>query len=274
MKKLFISSLAMAVIVSCSSSNDDTSANSSNNNNNNTPYLLKKSTEISPDGSSYVVEYKYNGTKITESYDVTDKEKTVFTYDGDNIVKAEVYRDGVLKITREYAYSSGKLVSEKVTNKEKGQPLIYTENYQYLSDNHVQYNDFYTATYNPTTGAYSDIKFIQKDVYFNNGNMISCSSTNMGITHSITYIYDGNNHPMKNVTGFVKMEMFSNNDGEIGYSNLLSSNGTYTGTLNETHKSNGVHTLNAANYPTKSEMTYVSSSIGTNKRTYLYEYNK
>ncbi|PKF75346.1 hypothetical protein [Chryseobacterium sp. PMSZPI] len=272
MKKLIISSLAMAVIISCSSSNDDASNN--NDNNNNTPYLLKKSTEIAPDGSSYVVEYKYNGTKIIESYDVTDKEKVAYTYNGDNIEKAEVYRDGVLKITREYSYSNGKLVAQKVTNKEKGQPLIYTENYQYVSDNHVQYNDFYSATYSPTTGAYSDIKFVQKDVYLNNGNIISSSFTNMGTTHSITYVYDGNNHPMKNVTGFVKMEIFSYDDGEMGYSNLLSSNGTFTGILSGNHQSKGIHTLNAANYPTKSEMTYTSSSVGNNKRTYLYEYNK
>ncbi|MGE8555122.1 MAG: hypothetical protein ACN6OB_14485 [Chryseobacterium jejuense] len=280
MKKLIISSLAIAVIASCSSSNDDDASgnnNNNNNNNNNTPYLLKKSTEISSDGSSYVIEYKYNGTKITESYDVTDKEKVAYTYDGDNIVKAEVYRDGILKITREYSYSNGKLTAEKVTNKEKGQPLIYTQNYQHLSDNHVQYNDFHSATYNPTTGAYSDIKFSQKDIYLKNGNLFSSSSTTtMGDKHDVTYVYDTNNHPMKNVTGFIKMDIFTFDDGELGYNNLVSSDGAFTGSgWNSTHTSKGVHTLNAANYPTKSEMTYVSSSsTGSDKRTYLYEYNK
>ncbi|WP_284460626.1 hypothetical protein, partial [Chryseobacterium sp.] len=100
MKKLIISSLAMAVIVSCSSSNDNPEDNN-NGSNNNTPYLVKKLTEVAPDGQSYVVEYKYDGTKITEALDVTDNEKTLYTYDGDNIVKTELFRNGVMKIMRE-----------------------------------------------------------------------------------------------------------------------------------------------------------------------------
>lgn len=273
MKKLIISSLAIAVISSCSSSNDDIS---NNNNNDTTPYLLKKSTELTQDGQSYVIEYKYNGTKITESLDVTDNKKTVYTYDGDNIVKTEVYnKNGVLQVMREFTYSNGKLVSEKVTDKHQLGTLVYTENYQYLSDNHIKLNDFHSVTYDPATGTYSNIQYVEKDIYLDaNGNLLSSTYTHNGTTYSTTFTYDGNNHPMKNVKGFVKMDMFSLGDGEVAYSNLATANGKYTGAVSGTTQTKGTHTLNASNYPTKSVMKYTSSSFGTNEHTYLYEYNK
>lgn len=273
MKKIIISSLVFAMITSCSSSNDDPADNNSNNNN--TPYLLKKSTEISQDGSSYVIEYKYDGTRITESYDVTDKEKVAYTYDGDNIVKAEVYRNGVLKITREYTYSNGKLVSQKVTDKHQPGTLVYTETFQYLTNNHVKHHALQTYTYNSATETYSDIKYMDKDIYLDaNGNPLSVTYENNGTTRSTTFSYDNNNHPMKNVKGYIKMDLFSLEDGELGYNNLLKAEEKYTGSVNGYRTTTVVHTLNPANYPTKSEMTYTSSSFGPYKRSYLYEYNK
>lgn len=273
MKKLIISSIAMAVIASCSSSNDDTTNDS---NNTPTPYLLKKSTEITQDGQSYTIEYKYNGTRITEAFDVADNEKTLYTYDGDNIVKTEVFtKSGALRFMREFSYSNGKLVSEKVTDKHQPGTLIYTETFQYLSDSHIKHNAFQSVTYNSTTGVYSDIKYQDKDIYLDaNGNLLSITFSNNGTTYSTTFSYDGNNHPMKNVKGYIKMDMLSLADGEVAYSNLVKAEGNYAGSVNGTTKTSAVHTLNSANYPTKSVMTYTSTAFGTNKHTYLYEYNK
>ncbi|RXM52138.1 MULTISPECIES: hypothetical protein [unclassified Chryseobacterium] len=274
MKKLIISSLAIAVMASCSSSNDDST--NDNNNSTPTPYLLKTFTEITQDGDSFTTQYKYNGTKITEAFDVADNEKTVYTYDGDNIIKTEVYtKTGALKFMREFSYSNGKLVSEKVTDKHQPGTLVYTETFQYLSDSHIKHNALQTYTYNSTTGAYSDIKFQDKDIYLDaSGNLLSMTYSNNGTTYSTTFSYDGNNHPMKNVKGYIKMDMLSLADGEIGYSNLVKADGNYAGSVNGTTKTSAVHTLNAANYPTKSVMTYTSTAFGTNKHTYLYEYNK
>lgn len=273
MKKLIISSLAMALMVSCSSSNDDST---NDNNNSPTPYLLKKSTEITQDGQAFTIEYKYNGTKITEAFDVADNEKTIYTYDGDNIIKTEVYgKNGAMKIMREFSYANGKLVSEKVTDKHQPGTLIYTETFQYLSDSHIKHNALQTFTYNSTTGTYSDIKFHDKDIYLDaNGNLLSITHSNNGTTYSTTFSYDGNNHPMKNVKGYIKMDLLSLEDGEMGYNNLVTANGNYAGSVNGTTKTSAVHTLNASNYPTKSVMTYTSSAFGTSKHTYLYEYNK
>ncbi|AZA91874.1 Uncharacterised protein [Chryseobacterium nakagawai] len=274
MKKLIISSLVLAVMASCSSSNDDSTDN--NNNNQSTPYLLKKSTEITQDGESFTIEYKYNGTRIVEAFDVADNEKTLYTYDGDYIIKTEVYsKTGALQIMREFSYANGKLVSEKVTDKHQPGTLVYTETLQYLSDSHVKHKALQTYLYNPTTGTYSDIKYQDKDIYLDaNGNLLSITYSNNGTTFSTTFSYDGNNHPMKNVKGYIKMDLFSLSDGELGYNNLVKADGNYAGASNGTTKTSAVHTLNTANYPTKSVMTYTSSAFGTNKHTYLYEYNK
>lgn len=271
MKKLIISSLAMAVIVSCSSSNDDTQ---DNNGNNNTPYLLKKVTETTDDGDTFVLEFKYNGDKITESFSTTDNEKTLYTYSGDNIVKTEEFKGGKIRQVREFTYSNGKIASEKVTRIDDG-TLVYTKNYQYVSDTHVKFNEYKGSIYNPTTGTYSNIEFAQVDAYLtNSGNVASTNYTFHGTTYNVANTYDNSNHPMKNVKGYVKIDLFYLSDGELSYNNLISRSEDYSGTVNGKNKTTAAHTFNNAAYPTKSVMTYTTSTFGTNTHTYNYEYNK
>ncbi|REC48859.1 hypothetical protein [Chryseobacterium pennipullorum] len=273
MKKLIISSLAMAVIASCSSSNDD-SSDSGNNDNTNTPYLLKKVTETTQDGQIYTLEFKYNGDKLLESYSSSDNEKTVYTYNGDDIVKTEEYEGATLRQTREFSYSNGKVSAEKVTRKDNG-TLVYTKNYQYLGNNHVKFNEYKSSTYNPSTGVYSNIQFAEVDAYLTaSGNIASTSYTFNGTTYNANNTYDNSNHPMKNVKGYIKMDLFYLGDGELAYNNLLSRSENYTGTVSGNNKSTANHTFNNAAYPTKTVMTYTSSSFGTNTHTYAYEYNK
>ncbi|WP_347220161.1 hypothetical protein [Chryseobacterium sp.] len=272
MKKLIISSLALAVMASCSSSNDDPQDN--NGNNDTTPYLLKKITETTDDGDTFVLEFKYNGDKITESFSITDNEKTVYTYNGDNIVKTEEFEGGTLRQIREFTYSNGKISTEKITRTDFG-TLVYTKNYQYLNDNHVKFNEYKGSTYNPSTGTYSDLEFAQVDAYLtNNGNVASTRYTYNGTTYNVTNTYDNSNHPMKNVKGYVKIDLFYLSDGELSYNNLISRSENYTGTVSGTNKTTADHTFNNASYPTKSVMTYTTSSFGTSIHTYKYEYNK
>ncbi|WP_333596606.1 hypothetical protein [Chryseobacterium flavum] len=272
MKKLIISSLALAVITSCSSSNDSV-ADDNNNSNDNSPLLLKKFTEITQDNQTYVIEFKYDGDKITEAIDTGENAKTVYTYSGDNIVKTEDYEDGVLREIREFTYSNGRIMAEKVTEKYQG-TLVYTKKYQYITDNHIKFTNYGGATYNPSTGTYSNIQYIEEDLYLSsNGNVASRSYTHNGVTYNTTNTYDNANHPMKNVKGFIKINLFMA-DGETGYNNLLSSSSNYSGIISGTNKSKADHTFNSESYPTKTVMTYTSSVLGTNSHTYLYEYNK
>lgn len=274
MKKLIISSLAMAVIASCSSSNDDSSDNNNDNNSNNTPYLLKKLTETTQDGQTYTLEFKYNGDKIVESYSSTDNEKTVYTYNGDDIIKTEEYKGATMRQMREFTYTNGKVSAEKVTRKDNG-TLVYTKNYQYLSNTHVKFNEYKGSTYSPSTGTHSNIQFADVDAYLtNSGNIASTSYTYNGTTYNAANTYDNSNHPMKNVKGYIKIDLFYLGDGELAYNNLISRSENYSGAVSGNNKSNADHTFNNSAYPTKTVMKYTSSSFGINTHTYIYEYNK
>lgn len=268
MKNLIISSLALLAMINCSS--DDTTEE--NPVVDPTTIVPTKFTEITQDNQTYVIEYKYDGTKLLEALDTGENEKTVYTYDGDNIVKTEDYDGTMLVYMREFTYANGKVVSEKVTNKHQG-TLIYTKTYEYVSDNHVRYNGDPSYVYNPITNTFSFLQYPQVDVYItNNKNLLSVKSTDGAQTTNYTYQYDAQNSPFKNVKGLLKIE-FLNLDGEAGTNNLTKYSEIRTGTVPGTAGSTGVHTYNDYNFPTKSLMTYTSSTFPTNTHTYLYEYN-
>jgi hypothetical protein len=272
MKKIFIASLAMAMIVSCVSNDNPADHRDNTKKNNGSTHLLKKATLLVQGDPPYVVDFKYNGDKITESYSAMDDEKIIFTYNGDYIAKTEEYLGGVLTVTREFSYSNGKLIAEKVTDKKKG-TLVYTQNYQYVSDTHIKFNEYRDATYNPATGTYSNLLFAQVDAYLtNNGNVASANYTYEGTTYNITNSYDNSNHPMKGAKGYIQINMLNTSDGQISYNNLLNQTEKYSGTTNGINKLTAVHTIGSDNYPTKTVQTYDISSYGTSTNTALYEY--
>lgn len=269
MKKFIISSLALFAMINCSS--DDTTEEDPIVDP--TTIVPMKFTEITQDNQTYVIEFKYDGTKLLESYDTGENEKTVYTYSGDDIVKTEDYEGTTLVYKREFTYSNGRVVSEKVTNKHNG-TLTYTKTFEYVSDNHIRFNENTGSTINTTTGVHSNLTFSQNDVYIsNNKNLISATSVDGGQTSTYSYHYDGQNSPFKNVKGFLKINLFMSLDGEGGNNNLTSQSRTVTGTVPGTYTTAGVHTYNDYNFPTKSLMTYTFPTLPSNTHTYLYEYN-
>ncbi|MFZ4930633.1 hypothetical protein [Chryseobacterium sp. Mn2064] len=278
MKKLIISSLAVAVLSSCVSNDNpadhrDNTKNNNNGSNGNSAFrLLKKGTEVIPGKPSYVVEYKYDGNKILESYSTSDDSKIVYTYNGDYISKTEEFVGGVLVRMQEFTYANGKLVTEKVTDKEQG-TLVYTKNYQYVTDTHIKFNEYKSGTYNSATGTYSNLVFAQADAYLsNNGNIASVSYTHNGTTHNIVNTYDTSHNAMKNVKGFIELAITDVHDGQLSYNNLLTQTETYSGALNGANKITAVHTINSDNYPTKTVNTFDITGYGTALTTSLYEY--
>ncbi|MBV8326898.1 hypothetical protein [Chryseobacterium sp.] len=275
MKKLLISSLAVAVISSCVSNDnpaDHRDEGKKNNNTNAAFRLLKKATEIKQTGTPYVLEFKYNGDKITESYNAADDDKIIYTYNGDYIIKMEEFVGGVLVLMKEFTYSNGKLATEKVTDKEQG-ILVYTKNYQYVSNTHVKFNEYKDATYNASTGTYSNLQFAQADAYLtNNGNVASVSYIYNGTTYNITNMFDTSNNPMRSVKGFIELALTDVHDGQLSYNNLLTQKEIYSGAVNGSNKITATHTLGGDNYPTKTVTTYDISSYGTTTITSLYEY--
>lgn len=272
MKKLIISSLAIFAITSCSSSNDTVEENPVVDP---TTIVPTKFTEITQDNQTYVTNFKYDGTKLLETNDVGSNEKTVYTYNGDNIVKTEDFEGNTVVYTREFTYTNGRITTEKITSKHSGGTLVYTKNFQYLSDSHVKYNEYTSSTYNPTTGVHTNIKSTMYDVYLsNNGNLISSTATYEGQTRNYTYSYDGQNNPSKNIKGFLKINLLLSPEGDVAGNNLLTMNSTYTGTTNGHASSSSVHTYNNNNFPTKTVTNYTNSLFPPNSHTYLTEYNK
>lgn len=272
MKKLIISSLALFALASCTSSDDAVEEIQPVDP---TTILPTKFTETTQDNQTYVVTFKYDGTKLVESNDVGTNEKTVYTYSGDNIVKTQDFEGTAIVYTREFTYTNGRVTAEKITNKHSGGTLVYTKNFEYLSDNHVKYNEYSSSTYNPGTGVHTNIKSTLYDVYIsNNSNLITATSTYEGQTRTYNYSYDGQNNPMKNVKGFLKINFLLSPEGDVATNNLLTMNSTYTGPTNGQSSSSSVHTYNNNNFPTKTVTTYTSTLFPTNAHTFLTEYNK
>ncbi|MET3535417.1 lipocalin/fatty acid-binding family protein [Chryseobacterium limigenitum] len=272
MKKLIISSLAIFALASCGSSDDTVDETQPVDP---TTILPTKFTEITQDNQTYVVTFKYDGTKLVESNDVGTNEKTVYTYSGDNIVKTEDFEGTAIVYTREFTYTNGRVTAEKITNKHSGGTLVYTKNFQYLSDNHVKYNEYTSSTYNPATGVHTDIKSTQYDVYIsNNGNLITGTSNYEGHIRNYTYTYDGQNNPTKNIKGFLKINLLLSPEGDVASNNLLKVSSIYSGPTNGQTSNTSVHTYNNNNFPTKTVTTYTSTLFPTNSHTFLTEYNK
>jgi hypothetical protein len=271
MKKLIISSLALLAMASCSSDDNTTEENQPVDP---TTIVPTKFTEITQDNQTYITEFKYDGTKVLEKSDVGTNEKTVYTYNGDLIVKTEDFEGTNIVYTREFSYTNGKVTAEKVTSKKSGGTLIYTKSFQYLSESHVQYNEYATSTYTPATG-HTNIKFSNNDVYISsNGNLISATMTYEGQTRAYTYSYDGQNNPARNIKGFLKINFLLSLEGETAYNNLLTMHETYSGPTTGNTSSSSVHTYNDNNFPTKTVTTYTSTLFATNAHTFLTEYNK
>lgn len=275
MKKLIISSLAIAAIASCSSSNDAATDNRDYATLDG-PFLVTKFTETT-NSQSNVTEYKYNGDKIAEEKNTTKNRKIVYTYTGDNIVKTEEYLGTVLVGTREFTYTNDKVSSEKVTN--TIQDITYTINYQYISDTQVKFNKYEGASFDDA-GNYT-VKYSNVDATLTaasnvttSGNLASTSYTYNGVTYKATNTFDSNNNPMKNVKGWLKINVLQVGEPRYGNSNLVNQIEERTGAATETYKINAVHTLFASSYPSKSVMTYTKPGGVTSTTTYLYEYNK
>ncbi|KAA0126829.1 hypothetical protein FY557_15460 [Chryseobacterium sp. SN22] len=271
MKKLLISTAAFFALASCSS----TDTIEENQPVDLTTVLPTKLTETNNSGQPYSMTFKYEGNRILESAEVGAANKTTYTYNGDLIIKADDYENNKLVYTREFTYTNGKVTAEKVTDKHNG-TLTYTKNYQYLSDNHVQYNDYAGGTYNPSTGIYSNLTFSQNDVYISNsGNKISATSVANGVSTVYTYSYDGDYSPFKNVRGYNKIVLFDSMDGEYGNNNLLHQTATSSGVNGGTTSITGTHTFNSNGFPVKSVIASSGNSvIPPASHTYVYEYNK
>jgi hypothetical protein len=195
-KKLhYFLAATLLILVSCSS--DDSKADLS------TKVILPKTLtyKTGADDTYLTDTFTYDGTKIIS---VTSKlRKTIFTYNGNKIVKEVGYyfdEDKEVKYSEtSYSYVNGKL--DTVTESISGE--YYNKRaYIYNEDGSVKVDMYYV---DKQTGIESK-EGANKMLYFLNKNLIKLisdiDSQSLSYTSTNVYEYDTNNNAFKNILGF------------------------------------------------------------------------
>ena len=233
------------ILTSCSSNDDDSGSA--------TDLILPKIVEISyPEHSekNKTLLITYNGNKIVSAKN--EETRTVFTYDGNVIVKEIQYDligDKIMETS--YSYTGGKLTS-----------LLYARNFtsEYPFG---EYKGRYVYTYNidgtikketysinATTGIETNNDYTETFI-FQNGNLIKLiavdAMTSIVSTRTSIYEFDSKNNPFKNVLGYNLLL----DQGYSNANNLIKHTYSYseaesTVSINET-----VYEYDAKGYPTK-----------------------
>jgi hypothetical protein len=206
MKKLILTILASTLILSCSNNSDNTDSTTAG---------LKIKTETSIGGTTT---YNYNGNKLSTIV-YPSSETTTFTYNGDLIIKEE-NSGGRTNSVMNYNYSNNLLSSSSgiaITNnisETTNSTLTYNSNGSITSMN----SRTYTSSGNTQTTNGKSIN------YFSQGNPVraeyySISNGITTLTESVTFTYDTNNSPYKNITGYYAL---GNPQGFSNINNLKS----------------------------------------------------
>jgi hypothetical protein len=253
MKKLIYTIFASLFLLSCTSD----SANEESNNSTSTALLVKTVTDS---GGTQTI--NYNGNKITNSSS-TDGSSSTFTYNGNFIIAENtVINNGVSSLynyTSIMSYSNNLLSSYTQNGGSTNYSDSYNQAYTYNANGSIteNINSIHTNSSGITTSRVN--KYIR---FYSQGNCIKVEDYRtvnglMTLTETITYTYDTNNFPFKNITGFYTCFNpigFANNNNKIS----------------ETHKNaSGIVTsvnlityqYNSQNYPISSTETYTGYII-------------
>lgn len=254
-KLLYLFAASLVVFTSCSNDNNDSSDSSDSV----SSILPKKVTYIESDGSSHSEDIVFNGNKVVS---ITGEDYVMkYTYVGDFITKFEEFdENNVLYVTKEYTYTNGKLTS--LIKKETGAPTYSNIKFVHNADGTVSYEDFMI---NSSTNAEDDGGFVGTFT-FKDGNLVKNEYTYYGSEKLITYEYDINNNPLKNILGF---NLLLDIDPSESYVNnvtkIINTSDTSVRTTTYTYK------YDANNYPTEGIATYTigaSTAIKTTQFVY------
>ena len=196
------------------------------------------------DGNS-TANLTYNGNKIVEYSEPRNSVvyKTVFTYNGDLIVKGESFKGSVLEDSDEYIYENNKI--KTILSLENR--IDYQTNLPYVEKTKKVYTYNTNGTileeqFKLVDGVYENQNRTKLFTYNSTGNLIkseenSRSSYFNGTTdvvttsnYTYTYEYDNKNNPLKNITGLNK----------IGFSDTFSVNNVIKKTSTFSSTNDGV----------------------------------
>lgn len=182
-----VSLLMVSVIVLCSCSDDKVD----------TAKLLRKTVEISENGTSTTTFYKYNGNEIVS---VDGAKKYIsYTYT-DGLISKIVTKDkeNQRTITLDYIYENAQLV--RMHSSEN-----YVMNYNHKGDGTVSYEKIVLDSQN------QGVKVFYGILYFKNKNLVKderiFDDTTPGVLsiQKVSFEYDSKNNPFYNILGYAKL---------------------------------------------------------------------
>ncbi len=224
--------------------------------------------------------FTYNGNKLVEVSSTRNSViyKTVYTYNGDLIVKEESFNGSDLKGSDEYIYENNKIktVLSLYNQIDYQTNLPYVEKtkneYTYNPDGTVLETRFklVNGTYvnQNNTNLYSIVggnltKRVSNNTYtytYSNGSGTVTNTSENSSTH--TYEYDNKNSPFKNILGFNKIffdEVLSLNNYTKETTNSTSSNNNVPNPLQPARVQDYSLLYNANDYLTENKYSYDST---------------
>lgn len=249
MKKII--ALAGFFLFMASCSNDD----AQNTNAAEDTTLLKKMTSTNEEGITSTYDYTYNGNKIVSMIG-SNGSSSIYTYTGNLITNyiRTTEEAFIIQSSIEYDNSNRKiseidLITQTESNYESGRKTLYT------------YNQNGTVTINTYIGD------LESQTTFDNTYTITQADESLiqfeGDFGSYSHVFDTNNNPMKNVTGyneFMKPSYSSKNNLLYGYKEDNESGYIFT------------YTYNSNNYPVTSTQKIKNLGIyDTSYIQYFYE---
>lgn len=209
-KLLYFFTFLMVLLSSCTSDNDDSSS----------LVLLTRYVETLEDGSTFTMNFNYNGNKLLGSTGDFNSSTTV-TYTGNLITKIEYFRAGTLTQENIYEYNSNdKLINSKRNEYSSSGNYGTSVDYTYNSDGTVSFSKFSGDLNFPLT--------LSSEGYFTFDSQGRVTSAIHENGYEETYMYDVKNSPYKNVLGMDKLPF------ELDYANnfvnnFISRNDPYSG---------------------------------------------
>ncbi len=194
MKNLLLLFSALTLLLTSCSSDD-------NNSSEDKSILPKTISFIFPNaqlGTNSIGTLIYEGNKIVSL--TREDSKTVYTYDGNSIVKQEQFDlssqgTAIKNKEVEYTYEKGKLKTRlfKIFQDGDSKPYLISKTvYTHTSDVLVNYVNYSSSGIKEGEGSFE----------FKNGNIIKEIQISGTLTTTTTHEYDAKNNPLKNIAGF------------------------------------------------------------------------
>jgi hypothetical protein len=215
---LFLCAMTFA-LTSCSNDENSSPEDSSSEDNS---VLPKTISYTYPDvflGTNTIATNTYNGNKIVSS--IENDSKTIFTYDGNVIIKQEQFDiDELGKETKnaevDYRYENGKLktrIFKEDINSAYPEGQYIQKNVYTHSSNLISY-----ISYRVDKDTKAEVKNSEGTLTYRGGNLVKEMQIAGSLTRTRTYEYDTKYNPLKNILGF---DLLLNEISEFGKNNVV-----------------------------------------------------